>query len=807
MKYKIHNAVVIGAGTMGAAIAAHLANTGVPVTLLDIVPNSLTPEEEGKSLTLADTVVRNRIVRDGLERAVKSRPASFFTPDFASLVSTGNLVDDFEVISSADWVIEAIIENLKIKKDLMARIDAIRAPTTIVSTNTSGIPVASIAEGRSDGFRQHFLGTHFFNPPRYLKLLEVISTPDTSSEALDFISHFCEYRLGKGIVPAKDTPNFIANRLGFGSAAFALDYFLENGYTVEEVDAITGPPIGNPKTATFRLIDLVGIDVWEHVGENLAPAIPNDEQAQRYLNSKRVNNLIQTLVERGSLGNKTKEGFYKQVMVGGKKAFWTLNLETLEYEEPIKPRFESIGKAKDESDLGERLKILMASDDKAGRLVRALTFQSLAYASDRIPEIADTPKPIDDAMQWGFGRQAGPFETWDMLGVAQTAEEMKEAGFPPASWVDDMLSAGIDAFYQVENDTKKGVYNPEKGAYDPIPRPPELIVLKELKAAGNVVKKNLGASVVDLGDGVACVEFHTKMNALDDDILNMINEALDMAEAGDFDGLVIGNQAEAFSAGANIFGIVMASQNEMWDQLEGVIKLLQDVNMRMRYSPKPVVVAPAGLILGGGVEIMMHASRIVAAVESYIGQVEIGIGVIPAGGGTKELLRRILNPAMQTQNVEPLPFLQRIFELIGLAKVATSAEEARKFGFLSASDRVVMNRDHLIAEAKREVLNMFAAGYHPPLPEKIYAAGRDGLAALKVSVFMMEEGGYITEYEHHIANKLGYVMMGGEISKPAWVDEQYILDLEREAFLSLCGEKKTQERMWHMLQNGKPLRN
>lgn len=807
MKYKIHNAVVIGAGTMGAAIAAHLANAGVPVTLLDIVPNSLTPDEEQKGLTLDDSAVRNRIVREGLERAVKSRPASFFTEDFVGLVSTGNLEDDFDVISSTDWVIEAIIENLDIKKGLMERIDAIRSPNTIISTNTSGIPVASIAEGRSDGFRQHFLGTHFFNPPRYLKLLEVIPTPDTLLEVLHFVSHFCEYQLGKGIVPAKDTPNFIANRLGFGSGAFALDFILENGYTVEEVDAITGPPIGNPKTATFRLIDLVGIDVWNHVGRNLAPAIQHDEHAQRYLNSDRVNQLIQTLVERGSLGNKVKEGFYKQVMVDGKKAFWSLNLQTLEYQEPGKPRFESIGKAKDEDDLGERLKILLGSDDKAGRLVRALTFQSFAYASECIPEIADTPKPIDDAMRWGFGRQAGPFETWDKLGVAETAQAMKEAGFPPAPWVDQMLADGIATFYQVENESKVAVYNPIVGAYDPIPRPPELIVLKELKSAGKIVKKNLGASVIDLGDGVACIEFHTKMNALDDDILKMINEALDLAEAGEFDGLVIGNQAEAFSAGANIFGIVMAAQNEMWDQLEGVIKLLQDVNMRMRYFPQPVVAAPAGLVLGGGVEIMMHASRIVAAAETYIGQVEIGVGVIPAGGGTKELLRRILNPAMQTQNVEPLPFLQRIFELIGLAKVATSAEEARKFGFLSAPDRVVMNRDHLIAEAKREVLNMVAAGYRAPLPEKIYAAGRDGLAALKVSVYMMEEGGYITEHEHHIANKLGYVMMGGELSKPTWVNEQYILDLEREAFLSLCGEKKTQERMWHMLQKGKPLRN
>jgi 3-hydroxyacyl-CoA dehydrogenase len=752
--------------------------------------------------------VRNRIVRGGLERAVKSRPASFFTADFASLVATGNLEDDFEVIAQADWVIEAIIENLEIKRDLMERIDAIRAPHSIISTNTSGIPVASISEGRSEGFRQHFLGTHFFNPPRYLKLLEVIPTSDTLDEVLEFVGQFCESRLGKGIVPAKDTPNFIANRLGFGSAAFALDFILENEYTVEEVDAITGPSIGNPKTATFRLIDLVGIDVWEHVSKNLAPAIPHDEHALQYLNSERASNLINTLVERGSLGNKTKEGFYKQVRVDGKKAFWTLNLQSMEYQEPTKPRFESIGKAKGEDNLDGRLKVLLAADDKAGQLVRALTYQSLAYASERIPEIADTPKPIDDAMRWGFGRQAGPFETWDMLGVTKTAEAMKVAGFSPAPWVDKMLAAGYDSFYLIENDSKVGVYNPAKGDYDPIPRPPELIVLKELKAAGKVVKKNPGAALIDIGDGVACVEFNTKMNALDDDILNMIDEALDRAEAGEFDGLVIGNDGEAFSAGANIFGMVMAAQNEMWDQLEAVIKLLQDVNMRMRYFPKPVVVAPAGLVLGGGVEVMMHASRIVAAAESYIGQVEVGVGVIPAGGGTKELLRRILNPAVQTKNVEALPFLIRIlFELIGIAKVSTSAEDARKLGFLGAPDRVVMNRDQLIAESKREVLSMVAAGYFPPLPEKIYAAGRDSLAALRVAVYMMEEGGFITEHDHLIGSKLGYVMTGGELSQPAWVDEQYILDLEREVFLSLCGEKKTQERMWHMLQKGKALRN
>jgi 3-hydroxyacyl-CoA dehydrogenase len=808
MDYKIHRAVVIGAGTMGAAIAAHLANAGIPVTLLDIVPNKLTPDEEKKGLTLGDRMVRNRIVREGLERAVKSRPASFFTKEHASLVTTGNLEDDFDVVAHTDWVIEVIVENLAIKRQLMERIDTVRAPHSIITTNTSGIPIASIAEGRSQGFRQHFLGTHFFNPPRYLKLLEVIPTPDTLPHVVDFIAHFCEYRLGKGIVLAKDTPNFIANRIAFGSAPFALDYILENEYTVEQVDAITGPPIGNPKTATFRLIDLVGIDVWEHVGKNLAPAIPHDELAQRYLNSPRVNNLIHSMVEKGWLGSKSKQGFYKEVRGNeGKKEFWSLNLKTLEYEAPTKVRFESVGNVKDSEDLGERMKVLLAAEDRAGELVRVLTYQSLAYASHSIPEVADTPKPIDDAMRWGFGREAGPFETWDMLGVAETSQAMKEAGFPPAPWVDKMLEKGCAKFYQVEKQRVTAVYNPGKGGYESIPVNETILLLKEQRAAGKVIKENPGAALIDLGDGVACVEFHTKVNALDEDIFNMVTEGLDRAET-EFEGLVISNDADNFCAGgANLFMVVMASQGGMWDQLEASVKKLQDMNMRMRYFPKPVVVAPFGLTLGGGAEITMHGNRVVSAAELYIGQVEIGPGVIPAGAGTKELLRRILNPAMRTPNAEPLPFLQRIFELIGLAKVATSAEEARQMGFLQPSDRVVMNRSHLLAEAKKEVLHMADSGYQPPLPEKIYAAGRDSLAAMKVGVYMMKEGGYVTEHEHLIARKLAYVMTGGELSHPTWVDEQYILDLEREAFLSLCGEEKTQQRMWSLLQTGKVLRN
>ena len=807
MKYNIYKAVVIGAGTMGSGIAAHLANAGIRVTLLDIVPKQLTAKEEQQGLTLSDPQVRNRFAQEGLERALKSRPASFFTPDHAALVSIGNLEDDFDLISQADWVIEVIIENLKIKRDLMARIDAVRRPSTIVSTNTSGIPVASIAQGLSDGFRKHFLGTHFFNPPRYLKLLEVIPTPDTMPDVVEAISRFGEFRLGKGIVPAKDTPNFIANRLAFGSGAFGLDYILENHYTVEEVDAITGPAIGNPKTATFRLIDLVGIDVWEHVGQNLAPAIPLDKHALRYLGSDQVNQLIHKLVERGSLGTKVKEGFYKEVRKeDGSKEFWVLNLDTLEYEAPAKVRFDLLGKAKDIENLGERLKTIMAGEDRASKLVRALTYQLLAYASERIPEVADTPKPIDDAMRWGFGREAGPFETWDQLGVSETVEAMRSAGFPAASWVDEMLSTGHPSFYQYEGGAKKAVYHPAKAAYIDIERPGSLVLLGEQKAAGKLVKKNLGASLIDLGDGVACVEFHTKMNVLDQDIFNIITEAMNRLDS-DFDGLVIGNEADNFSAGANVFLVVMSAQSGQWVELEALVKNMQDILMRVRYSPRPVVVAPSGLALGGGAEVIMSGSRVVSASELYAGLVEIGVGVIPAGSGTKELLRRILNPVMRTKNVEPLPVLQRIFEQIGLAKVATSAEEARQLGILRACDRVVLNRDYLLSQAKAEALHMASTGYQPPLPEKIYAAGRDSLSALRVGIHMMKEGGYITEYEAHIANKLAYVLTGGELSQPAWVEEQYILDLEREAFLSLCGEEKTRARMWNMLQTGKVLRN
>lgn len=794
MTYKIHNAVVVGAGTMGASLAAHLANAGVPVTLLDIVP---------KDAPAGDKAARNKIVNEGWDRCIKARPANLMSSDLATFVKLGNLEDDFDAVASADWIIEAIIERLDIKRQLMTRIDKIRKPEAIVSTNTSGIPVKDIAAECSQGFKQHFIGTHFFNPPRYLKLLEVIPTADTKKEVTEFISWFGEYRLGKGIVLCKDTPNFIGNRVAFGTAAFALNYFIENNYTVDEVDALTGPLMGHPKTATFRLIDLVGIDVWEHVGKNLKAAIPHDKLAMPYLEADKPNKLIATMVERNWLGNKTKVGFYKEVRTeDGKKEFWSLDLQKMEHAPASKPRFDSVGKAKDLPELGERMKVFIAESDRAAQLIQTLTYQGFQYSASIIPEVADTPKPIDDAVRWGFMHEAGPFEIWDMLGVAATVEKMKAAGFAPAMWVEDMLKTGCATFYQYKGESKVGVYDVSQKKYVPIARTPGLIVLREQK----VISQNAGATLLDMGDGVACVEFHTKMNALDSDIMGIANEALDRVEK-DFVGLVVGNEGENFSAGANLFMVVVAAQQGMWDTLEQAVAALQNLNMRMRYSARPVVVAPAGLTLGGGCEITMHASRIVAAAETYIGLVEMGAGVIPAGGGTKEYLRRILNPLMRVPSAEALPGLMKVFEQIGQAKVATSAEEARQFAILGPADRVVLSRDYLLSEAKKEVLHMATTGYKPPAPENIYAAGRDALAALRVGAWSFKEGKYITEYEGVMAAKLANVMTGGDLSRPTWVSEQYILDLEREAFLSLCGEQKTQERMWSLLNTGKPLRN
>jgi 3-hydroxyacyl-CoA dehydrogenase len=805
--YTFRNAVVVGAGTMGAAIAAHLLNAGLRVTLLDIAPESLTEEEKARGLSLESPQVRNRIVQEGWDRTVKARPANLFAAGLVEQIRLGNLTHDFEAVGEADWILEAIVERLDVKRELMARIDAIRKPAAIVSTNTSGIPVSSIAEGRSESFREHFLGTHFFNPPRYLKLLEVIPTEDTGADVLAAFRAFAERRLGKGIVMCKDTPNFIANRIGSVTGAHALSFILEGGYSVPEVDAVTGPVMGRPKTATFRLLDLIGVDIADFVRGNLAALIPHDEMAQEALTAERVNRLQARLIERGWLGNKTEIGFYKTVRGSEGKEFWPLNLETLEHEPPAeKVRFESIGKVRDIEEPAARLKALLAERDRAAALAQALVYYGFSYASRCIPEIADEPASIDDAVRWGFMHALGPFELWDALGVEETCAAMRAAGYPPAAWVEEMVASGQSMFYEYRGSEKTAVYQPAGKVCIPLKRLPERISLAGLKQDSRVVRKNDSATLLDLGDGIACVEFHTKMNALDADIGRLMMEALDCVDTS-FDGLVIGNDAENFSAGANLFMVVMLAQQGMWNELDELIRGLQELNMRMRYFHKPVVAAPAGLALGGGVEVLMHACRVVAHGELYAGLVELGAGLIPAGGGTKEMLRRLLNPPMRAENADPLPYLEQIFMQVGQAKVATSAVEARQFGILGSADRIVMNRDALLAEAKREARHLFESGYTAPIPEKVFAAGRDMLAALRIGIYMFDQGKYITEYDTCVAGKLAYVMTGGDLSQPAWVDEQYILDLEREAFLSLCGEERTQQRMWHILQTGKPLRN
>lgn len=804
MDKPIERAVVIGAGTMGAQVAAHLANAGVRTTLLDIVPAERSEEQREAGLAFDSREHRNRLAREGLERALAARPAAFFSDSKAAWISVGNLEDDFGAVAEADWVIEAIVENLAIKRELMGRIDEQRSPDAIVSTNTSGIPVHQIAEGRSEGFRSHFLGTHFFNPPRYLKLLELIPTEDTDAQVVDRIREFATIRLGKGVVPCKDTPNFIANRLGSVDGAFTLDYALAHGYTVEEVDALTGPIIGRPKTATFRLLDLVGLDVASHVRSNLVEALPQ-EPASDVLRSARAEEVTSAMIERGWLGNKAEAGFYKKVVEGGEKSYWPLNLQTLKHEPPEEPRFESLAAAQEREGLADRLQSMLAAEDRGGELVRAVVFHGLAYASERIPEIADSPRSIDLAMRWGFQHELGPFELWDQLGVGPTAGMMKEAGYPPAAWVEEMLEQGHEAFYQYDDGQPTGVYHPIEGAYQRLAPEPAVVRLSALKADGKTVEDNEGASLIDLGEGVVLLEFHTKGNTLDEDVFEMIERGLERLER-EFVGMVVANEAANFSLGANLFTVAVAAQNELWDQLEEAVQRFQDLNMRVRYCPRPIVVAPAGMALGGGCEMTMHGARAVAAAESYIGLVEVGAGVIPAGGGCKEMLRRVVNPVMEVDNGDVLPPMQKLFESVGQGEVARSAVQARQMGFLGEGDRIVMNREHLIAEAKREVLHL-APGYQPPDPREIYAAGRDVLAALKIAIFGFLEAGYISEFDSVIGEKLASVLTGGDLSSPQWVEPQYILDLEREAFLSLAGEEKTQARMWHLLQEGKPLRN
>jgi 3-hydroxyacyl-CoA dehydrogenase len=810
MTQHIKSVAVIGAGTMGAGIAAHVANAGLPVILLDIVPTELTPDETAKGLTLDHPTVRNRIVNAGLERAKKSRPASFMSQEAERLLTSGNVEDDLAKLGEVDWIIEVIIEKLAPKQAMMARIETVRKPGSIVTTNTSGLPIASIAEGRSDDFKQHFCGTHFFNPPRYLKLLEVIPTTETDPAVVETIAKFGAEVLGKGVVYCKDTPNFIGNRFFSISNSFAVNYGLENGYSLAEVDTLTGPLIGRPKTATFRLLDLVGIDVAAFVGGNLYDLIPHDPYRD-ILHAPQVDALFGQMLERKWLGNKTRQGFYKQGKdAEGQRVFMALNPTTFEYEIPDKVRFEAVGAVRKIEDLGERVKALLAdkwAEDRGAQYVRALLTHELSYASYVAQEIAHDLKSIDEAVRWGFAFEAGPFELWDKLGVAEMAAQIEAAGHPVADWVKEMLEAGCNSFYRTDNGVVTGYYDWDKKQYVDLPADPKKITLEALRSQGSVLQQNDGATLHDMGEGVLLLEFHTKMNALDQDIIDMMGQAQATLAENDYVGLVIGNEGENFCVGANLFLVAMAAQQGIFDQIDDLTKKLQDALMAFRYSPKPVVVAVHNRALGGGTEVVLGGSRVVAHAESYLGLVEPGVGLVPAGGGVTALVRRIISEGMKIKNSDPLPFVQKVFETIGLAKVGLSAAESQALGYLGPNDRIVMNRDHLLYEARQEVLTMVAEGYVPPAPAQLYAGGRDVKAAVLMGVWMMQQAHYISEHDKLIGNKLAHIIAGGDLSGEQWVNEQYFLDLERKAFVELAGTEKSQARMWHMLQSGQPLRN
>lgn len=803
MSYAIKRVVVIGSGTMGGGIAAHVANAGIPVYLLDIAPSELTPEEEKRSVSIDSVQVRNRIVAASLERLKKSKPAAFFTPDVAELVTIGNLEDNFDWVGEADWIVEAILEQLEPKQQLFARIEKIRKPRSIVSSNTSGLPIASIAAHASADFKAHFLGTHFFNPPRYMKLLEVIPTLETRPEITRFMTEFAERRLGKGVVICRDTPNFIANRFGSISGAMALSYVLDNEYTIEEADAILGPLIGRPKTALFRLQDLVGLDVSSGVGENLYRLIEHDE-TREVLRNQNLGALRLAQVERGRLGDKTSQGFYKKPPKGTKGDILTLDLETMEYRARREPEIPSIKEGMKIKPLARRLEFVLEQTDKAGALARHTVYNSLAYAARRIPEITDRFINVDRAVRWGFSHEMGPFELWDALGVRKTAGEMEAAGVSVAPWVKEMLDSGAETFYRTE-DGRLSYYDPLTKSYIQEAADERKVELSALKSAGRVVLENKGASLVDLGDRVLCLEFHTKMNTLDEDIKKMLRDAVEEVEAGDWLGLVIGNEGADFCVGANLAGGLGSGGS---GAIERAVSEMQDALMSVRFCSKPVVVAPGGRTLGGGAEVSMAGARIVAAAETYMGLVEVGVGLIPGAGGCKEMVRRIISPPMRVTGSDPLPFLQRALQAIATAKVSTSAQEARAMSFLSDADLIVMNREHQIGEAKGLVLELAWAGYVAPTRTRnCYAAGRDALAALRAGLYVMQQGGYMSEYDLHVSLKVAHVLCGGQLSYGQWVDEQYFLDLEREAFVSLCAEPKTMERITHMLSTGKPLRN
>ncbi len=800
-KRRIEKVAVIGSGIMGSGIACHFANIGVEVLLLDIVPRELTDTEKAKGLSLEDKVVRNRLVKNALTAAIKSRPAPLYHKDFVKRISTGNLEDDIAKVKDVDWIIEVVVERLDIKQQVFENLEKHRTPGTLITSNTSGIPIKFMNEGRSEDFKQHFCGTHFFNPPRYLKLFEIIPGPDTKQEVLDFLNGYGEKFLGKTSVVAKDTPAFIGNRIGIFGIQSLFHLVTEMGLTIEEVDKLTGPVIGRPKSATFRTVDVVGLDTLVHVANGIYENCPNDEEHELF----KLPAFIDTMMENKWLGSKTGQGFYKKIKnEDGSSEIVSLDLDSLEYRKKKRVSFATLEMTKSVDKVIDRFNVLVNGKDKAGEFYRKNFGSMFAYVSKRIPEITDELYKIDDAMKAGFGWEHGPFEIWDAIGLSEGIKLIKDLGKEPATWVTEMIDAGVESFYTVK-DGATYFYDIPKKTHEKVPGQDAFIILDNIRKS-NEVFKNSGVVIEDLGDGILNVEFQSKMNSIGGDVLAGVNKAIDLAEK-EYDGLVVGNQGANFSVGANIGMIFMMAVEQEYDELNMAVKYFQDTCMRLRYSSIPVVVAPHGMTLGGGCEMTLHADRVVAAAETYIGLVEFGVGVIPGGGGSKEMALRA-SDTFEKNDVE-LNRLQEYFLTIGMAKVATSAYEAYDTGILQhGKDIVVVNKDRQIATAKAVARMMADQGYTKPIQRTdVRVLGKQALGMFLVGTDSMEAGHYISEHDKKIANKLAYVMAGGDLSEPSYVSEQYLLDLEREAFMSLTTERKTLERLEHMIKKGKPLRN
>ncbi|KAF0156640.1 MAG: 3-hydroxyacyl-CoA dehydrogenase [Syntrophaceae bacterium] len=806
MSLKIKKAAVLGAGVMGAGIAAHLTNAGIECYLLDIIPFELTDADKKKGLTEKSPAWRNSFAANGLAGVTKSKPASFFTKKNASMVKIGNFEDNLNWLADVDWICEVVVENLKIKQDLFAKVEKVIKPTCIVSTNTSGIPIKDISAKFSANLKKHFLGTHFFNPPRYMKLMEIIPGVDTDKEIVDYMVKFSEETLGKGVVVCSDSPNFVGNRIGVFDMSNAARLMVDKKLKVDEVDAIVSKVIGRPGTALFGTMDLVGLDIGSHVAKNLYDAVPNDESREMFAPAP----FLEKMLANKWLGNKTKQGYYKKTKdAKGKTVKLMLDIDTMEYVPAGKPKFDSVSAAKKKDGICESMKTVFNGEDKAGDYVREYLCKNFIYSANRVGEICDNIMSIDNAMKWGYNHQLGPFESWDAVGVKEAIEVMKKLKLKVPKKIEEMLKKGCESFYTIKADGKY-YYDFEKKGYVKIDENSRIIILPSLKERNKIVKENASASLIDIGDGVVCLEFHTKMNSIDDGLTTMQAEACNIVEK-DFVGMVVANHdPRAFSAGANVFQVLTAAQLGHWDLIEQGIESLQNGNMRMKYLSKPVVTAPAGMALGGGCEIAMHGARCLPNGESYMGLVEVGVGVIPAGGGCKELLVRLtegIPDGIVEMGINLQYHMAKAFENIAMAKVSTSAAEAMELGYVRKTETINMSRDQQIYEAKQLVLSLAMAGYKPPKPALIPVMGENLRGFAEGIIMNMRYGNFISDYDLVVCRKIAQILSGGDCAEGTFVSEQEILDLEKEAFVSLCGEKKTQERIMYMLSSGKPLRN